>query len=75
MGLTHRAEILAITNNSNTIQYVRIKNWRILHEYVEDKAMGFGMIVSTRRYTEVDESLLLNSIGKQSTNHNTNESP
>lgn len=55
IGLYHKSEILVVTTNSNSIFYVRIKNWRILHEYVEQqKGINFGTISATRRYPEAD---------------------
>lgn len=47
--------MLIITTNSNNIFYVRIKNWRILHEYVEQqKGMNFTYVTATRQYPEAD---------------------
>lgn len=55
ISLYHKSEILIITTNSNSIFYVRIKNWRILHEYVEQqKGINFGTVSATRRYPEAD---------------------
>lgn len=41
------------------IFFVRVKNWRTLHEHAAEKTVAFGGLTSTRRHPEADDLTLL----------------
>lgn len=57
MTLSHKSEVLAVSNNANVIFYFRLKNWRLLFEVVEDRGVGLAWLTSTARMLETEESL------------------